>query len=353
MTVLKDLTAEQILAIPKERPDRLFKFDNLKEDRRILHSIWHTDRSKHPKAKEVFQHIQALLKVAEEQIENKSWVGNGILTWVHPPTCVGDTRCIRFHYKKAHAFELGKMYVSNNYVVYVIDQQYGKLVDNAIKQLANIKYINDKVKTEFTKYVPTIAKNYSNSDIGHVLMFNKTPDQVLLADLLDYMPDNKLPPRHTAWIMSSLLNQACFYITTNLVHNAILPSTIFVSPEFHSAMPIGGWWYARQDDDKLLSLPGEVINILPSKLLVDKKAKLDYNNRLIRATGIECLGDTTRLGSKLLMDKDIPKPLLTWLRGAPADNAMKDYKGWNGVLDDCWGKRTFVELKIDIEQVYA
>jgi hypothetical protein len=338
-----------ILSVPVNRPDKLFSFDseNRTDEVRKLLSIWHPDRSTDPNATDVFKHIQQLKKSADEQIQDNTWATNGAVLF----TCSKTKKIFKFKYLYMKPFELGHMYVNNTKVLYVVKDTFTKLFDNGVKVLQSIKYPAAKYEKEFKKYLPSIAHISKDTNIGHVLIVDKTEDVVQLSNLLQYLPDNKLLPRHTAWIISSLLNTCCFLYYIGISHNAILTDTMFVSPQYHSVVMLGGWWYANPINNKLVGLPAPVINSLPSSVLSDKISKLFFDSMLIKSLAIECLGDTTRVGSKLLKDKDIPGNIVQWLRASTFDNPVTNYKNWDKVLDAAYGKRTFIKLDVDIKHI--
>ena len=209
------------------------------------------------------------------------------------------------------------MYVGLKNIMYVIDPAYEDLFRNGIKIIGQIKYPTSKFEEQFKRQMPKIIKS-TNSNIGFVAVMEKTEDLVLLRDLLNYLDNHKLPMVHVAWILSTLCNLACFLEMNKIAHGAISPDTFWITPKYHSGVLLGGWWYARNDGDKLIALPTESLTILPSKIFVDKKAKTEYDRTLIKTIGLECLGDTSKTGSTLLKDMTIPKPILSWLRGSTA-----------------------------------
>lgn len=343
---VKTLTAEEILEISLDRPERLFTIDNLKEEVRQLNKLWHPDVSKHPDATIVFQRIQFLKKTAEERIANNTWDGPAKLTFWDKDT----TSEFIFRYRRVVDFDIGRMYIGQKHIVYVIDSSNEDLFENGIKTIQDIKYPAKKFEDEFKKQMPNIIR-VTHSNIGFVLVLEKTPDLVLLRDLLDYLPNNKMDPRHMAWIMSTLCNLACFLELNNIAHCGLVPDNIWISPANHYAVLLGGWWYARKEGNKLLALPSNVISILPSSVFSDKKAKLSFDRMLIKATGLECVGDTTHTGSMVLTDKTIPAGVLNWLRSPSAKSATEEYRNWAKAREG-FGPRKFVELVVDIDKIY-
>jgi hypothetical protein len=347
MKDIKTLTAAEILNIPSNRPDKLFTASNIKAEAQQLISKWHQDHCNLPEATAVFAHIRRLQKTANLQIADNTWQGVSSITFT-----TADDHTYTLHQKKSINFELGKCAISEGFLMYIIDDIHSDLVNNCIEQIQNIKYPKEKFKNEFQKYMPTIFKHYKDTSVGHVLLLRKTRDQVVLSELLQYLPNNRMEPVHVAWLINSLLNTACFLSMNSICHNAITASNILISPEFHSASLSSGWWYARPTGSKLLALPKDVLTTLPTKLIVDKLAKIDYNIRMIKAIGIEALGDASKTGTRLLMDKTIPKPILSWLQQPPSESAITDYTQWNNVLDEVFGKRRFVEMNININELY-
>lgn len=347
MSLTTKTEADRILAIPVDRPDKLFnKNVFIIECRRLLQS-WHPDFCRESYASAVFAHITKIKNSAQKRIKDDTWPGDSTIKF----TTKYD-KTFKFKYKRTKPFELGEYFIGDNYLMYVVKPEFEKFFDNAVTQINNIKYASPELKKEFEKYMPEITSYHKNTTIGHVLCVRKTPDQVMLQDLLDYLPDHKLEPRHVAWMVNSLLNIMCFFHVNNLCLGGISSDTIFISPEFHSTTIYGGWWYATKVGEKIIGLPKTSIDILPSKLLVDKLAKIDYNQYLVKASGLLGLGDSTKTGTKLLMNKDIPKEMISWLQLPPKDNAIQDYVDWGNILHEIYGKRTFVELNVDVLNIY-
>lgn len=341
-----DFTATEILAIKVEQPEKLFTVDNLTTEKRRLATKWHPDKCKLDQADQVFAHIQNLFKSAEDHIEKNCWNGPATLQYT-----TKDGSTFKLKYRRVMELEVGKMYIGMKHLAYVITPDYEDLFRNGIKMINNIKYPKPKFEEQFKRQMPNVIKA-SETNIGFVVVMEKTDELVLLKDLLDYLPNNKLDPRHVAWIMSTLCNIACFLELNDIAHGAISPSTFWVSPKHHSGVLLGGWWYARPAGEKLLALPAESINILPKEVFVDKVGKTTYDRKLIKALGLECLGDKSHSGSTLLRDSSIPSTVLNWLRGANQPTAVDEYSKWGKARDDGFGPRKFVDLIVDINQIY-
>lgn len=348
MKSVTEFTAEEILAIPKNRPDKLFNAATLSEESKKFFSIWHPDRSKHDDATKVFQKIKELKELGLEQLGLGEWQGPNELVFKD-----SNKKVFKFKYRIMHNFELGKMYIAKTKVLYFIKPEFDILFNNALRQLtSSLKFTTPDFKDAFKIYFPNIVFSGKNEVGELVLVVDKSTEMLLLKDLLNFMPDNKLPVKHVAWVISSLLNSLCYLNYIGLNHNAISSNSMFINPSKHSIHWLGGWWYTTAINDRLLALPQEIISILPSKLMSDKESKVVHNLTAIRALGLECLGDKTKVGSVFLKNPEIPAPILTWLRSSPPTSSVEDYELWGEALTSAWGKRKFIDLNIDINQIY-
>jgi len=339
------LSAEEILQIDFQNPEKLFSLDGFLKEYRRLQKKWHPDYNSSPQAEDVFHHLTLLAETAKGRIATNTWNGHASLQY----TTTAD-KTFRFKYTSMREFELGRMYIGKQHVIYVIEGKNKDLYDAGVKAIKGIKYKEKKMENQFKPLLPKIIQA-SETDIGYVLVLDKPKNAVLFQDLIDFLPDNTLHPKHTAWVISSIYNIVMFLNHLGIAHNSILASTIFVDPSEHACYLLGGWWYSVKEDSKLKALPSELIKVLPKKLFADKLARTCYDRQAIKAVGINCLGDSTLGGSKLLFNKDIPKQIVHWIRTPSLDSAFKEYDGWINALEDSYGERKFIEFTIDISQL--
>lgn len=340
------LSAAEILAIPNNRPDKLFDPVDIITQHRKLKSRWHPDRNKSPDATKVFQHLNELKEIALEQLGMGTWVGpNKILFYTK------DKKKMVFKYRRFHEIEVGKLYIGYNTLMYVIDQNFTPLFDNATKRLGAIHYPLAKFKDEFTRYLPEVVFSEADCSIGHVFVMKKTEDVILLQDLIDHL-GGKIPPKHVAWIVSSLMNTACFLNHIDLNHNGLTTTNVFVSPQYHSCCIFGGWWYSSTVNGRLLALPRELINKLPASVLTDKVSKVEHNLIGLFTLALACLGDTSGTGSKLLTNSDIPAEFLAHLQNYPSNDVIDEYGKWRRTLEKVWGPRKFINLDVKSSDIY-
>jgi len=205
------------------------------------------------------------------------------------------------------------------------------------------------MKTEMTKYLPQIKKQFSTVDYD-VLCISKNIETLPLSVVFKYLSPS-VDPKHVAWILSSLHNVLCYLEYAKITHNDINLDTYFVSPVEHSGHLFGGWWYSVKTGSKLVSVPTNTYNHMSAKSKEGKTADKNVDNELARQVCRALLGDA--VGSRLVLNKSIPKPLINWLRLPSSGNFVKDYSTWmKKVVIDAFGKRRYTPLHIDSEKAY-
>jgi len=341
------LSAEQILKIDSKDPEKLFSKDSFRYQFMRLRKKWHPDTSTIDNAESVFKHLMDLAETAKGKIATDSWAGEASITF-----STHDHKTFRFRYKTMREFEMGKMYIGDNTLMYVIDKDQEDLFDNGIKMIRQIKYPNNKLETEFKRLFPKVKLIDKKTSIGLVAVFEKPEGTVLLQDLIDYMPDNRIDPKHVAWITSSLYNIATFLDHVGICHNSILPTTVFVDPKNHAAFLLGGWWFAVKTGSKLKAIPRELLKVLPNKVFDEKVANTAYDRQAVKGVAIGCLGDPTLVGMSLLSRKDVPNPMLNWIRSPSGPDAVSEYGGWEKTLEKSFGKRKFIAFDVNINDIY-
>jgi len=341
------LSAVQILAIPTTHPEKLFSPSAFEAEFSRFRIQWHPDKCKDPQAASVFSHISKLYAAASSCHENNAWTTNAELVFV------SNKKTYKFKYLKRHKTDVGDMYIGHKKIALVFDSGNSDLFASAHRTIDTVKLTNPNMKKEFERFLPTNKYRKFNTDIGSILLIDKTTDVVNLKDLLEFMPDNKLDPKHVAWITSSTMNLLAFMEYSGKCHNAITTESIFLSPKYHSVCLLGGWGFATSSGSQIKAVPSKLRPLLPPSLFVDKIAKPKYDQYGLKALAIECLGDPSLVGSRLLMDSNIPKPMINWLRQPPSsDSAVTEYAQWMDVLHESFGKRKFFEFTTDLTLLY-
>lgn len=338
------MNAAAILSIPESEPERLFRHvATITADYRELLKRWHPDLNTAPEAPQVAAHITALYRGVIEQVRKGAY---------NPPgwrEITGkDGRSFKIKFLARRPFELGEMLISTNLVTFLIDRAHEDMVIQGLKMIGTMRYPNEKFRKSLSPHLPNVVRSVETS-AGWVIAVRKEPHEVLLSDLIAHLGGN-IEPKHTAWIISSLLNLACFLEVSGMTLNGMTPETVFVSPAKHSVSLYGGWWYAQGAGKLIRSLPPKVFPLASRRLREHKIASAELDVECIRAIGRACLGDPT--GGSLRGRADLPAPFTQFLQLPSAKSALVEYENWPKVLEASFGPRRYHELKITGEDVY-
>lgn len=345
---IDNYTADLILSISKDNVEKIFYGDEntLKKTYKKLSLIWHPDKLKdknHYNIK-VFPHINELYQIALNKYKT------GKLSLERNCLNIKDSKNNEFifRYKIQKNFELGKYYISEHYVLWQFNKEYKEDALRGLVNLTNITFYDDNMKLSFSKYVPEIKKKIISEDSLFVLM-NKPKGFLNLGDVLKFQ--NKIEPKHVAWILSTLYNNICFIHFNKIMHGGISVDNYFINPETHEGMLIGGWWYSTLIGEKLNILPQKAIDVAPVSLLNKKEADFLLDLEMIKSLGRELLGDHT--GIYLNKDKNIPKELIKWLRDGSKGSAVMEYSTWSKkILPESFGERRFSVMNIKSTDIY-
>jgi hypothetical protein len=347
-TDFSSLSATALLAIPEDRPERLFKGSaaDVKKAYRLLAMKWHPDRSPEPGAQAVFQHIGRMLAQAEQRIALGDWPCRGSLRLAS-----SDGKAYEINYLRRHRFELGAMAVAGTVVAFEVDRAHADLVRQAERAIRDFHYAGDGMREQVARHLPAwpFACAFQTAS-ACVIVMRKTPDLLLLRDVLDHF-DGRLDPRHVAWVVSALLNLCCYFQYAGITHNALSPDTCFISPLDHSVAVLGGWWYAAVSGERMVAAPARTLDWAPHELLATRLAGIRTDLELVRAIGRELLGDIG--GTRLARESAAAHAMIDWLRLPASDNAIEEYRTWREqVLHDSFGARRFAELPLTQSDVY-
>ena len=285
----------------------------------------HPDVCSDPRAEEAFNHLAKLNDRAMECLKLGVWDETDMLRLPGKP---------KIRYKHSLWFELGKRFVTDDRVIWVLD-------------LDKNKYLKRFIHTEFTYRDDKMLKMYRNripvvEDHDDQAIFLKKDPKEFPMDLFLSAYGDKLTARDIAWMISRMCDLLCFLHFHGLTLNGIEPENLFINPDLHSIHIYGGWWYATKIGQKMIGVSKNIYNIMP----------FDIRNTKIAspATDIESV---RIMFQRICEGKDIPKPMNKWLNAGSLENPIEEYERWNEALDKSWGKRKFMVFSANADEIYS
>lgn len=342
---IERLTAQELLAI--ETPERLFKEQLYHKQFHTLARLWHPDRNKKADADKVMAHVSLLHDLAKAKISSGTWEvpGEWRLTEKN-----GETHTVFARIRRP--FELGEFGFGNGHAAWLIKDEFNDLAANALRRSGGaFSFANDAMKADLKPRLPFMWGKMLDG-YQMLITVEKGYASVPLRDALPYFPlDYDVRGKSVAWIVSELLNIACYLAWKQWSHNAITLDNVFIAPDTHQCFLLGGWWYHTPWNEKLVALPPQVMSEVPLARRQSKEPDPRMDLWLIRALARELLGD--RSGQSLSQFAKYPQAMLAWLRSPPAASAYEDYNNWvKDVLPASFGPRRFTKLEINPSDIY-
>lgn len=348
MKNIENLTEEDILKIKLEKPESIFMADSeasLKSIYRKMSALWHPDKhiTDNRDTAKVFVHIKSLYESALKKLEDGT-LGKGLS--IKFKTKTGKEYL--FKYQKERDFELGKYYITNEYVAWCFFPEYKKNAQEGLDRIKKLKFADDKMRKEFSKYIPKVSEILETENY-FIVVVKKETGFINLRDVFEHY--GKMEPKHMAWVISTMYNLACFLKYNGIMHGGLTLENYFINPENHEGYALGGWWYSKQLGEKLEMLSEIAVDVAPVSLINTKKAQEGLDLEMIKLAGRIMLGDST--GVYLNKNPSLPKRLVSWLRDASMGNSFKDYEIWmNDVLKQSFGVRRFIKMELTANDIY-
>ena len=337
MDTVYDLTASQWLSLTDRAAAALFPSPAGARQAlyRKLVQRWHPDRNREPRAAEVFMRIQSL----QPTLLPKSRPV--------PSVDLPDHRGRVFRYQPlaSEPFVLGRYHRAGSSLAYQVGPRHDGLFNRARDLLSGLPFATPAMRASLSPLLPSVV-GAPWGEQGGLLVIRHPKDAIRLRDL--HAHAGHLDPRHVAWILSGLFNLACYLEHAKIVHHDISLDTVWVRPDVHEVLLLGGWFFAYPVGEAITALPAHAAALASPRYLSARKASHGLPIELIRAVGRELLGD--RSGQRL--PTTLPAPLRAFLTDPAGANAVDDYKAWKRALEASFGPPTFVPMPFSASEIY-
>lgn len=337
------MDAKSILAIPTIRPERLYPNDLAlaKSMRNQLVKQWHPDICKDAMASNVVEHVQKLYDAVVAKIVEGKYGKN--TTRVNFTKISGGD--VVFDYLVKQSFTIGTIYYNKTEVLWHILPEYRKiasrhsLLRTAISNLPNKNY---KTLDLLTQTIP--ASQIQSVENGFILTALKSREYLLLENLVD-----RFSPEHVGWALNRIYEQLTLFHDSGIYVGDISPYNVWLCPASHRMLMLNGFWFGGADGLNQEMVPTYALKLLPIDIIKTNPKLLDQH--LVKRLGRLLLGDASGMGLK--MNGKVPKPMTTFLTSDPLNGVSQDHLAWKKVLQTCFGDPKFIEMNVDIEQIYG
>jgi hypothetical protein len=322
------MNADTLLSITE--PEHLFPGDEgeAKSLYRELSKKWHPDVPSGDV--KIFSHISGLYQERTKLLSNGNWKGAQDL----------HLGAHRIEVLRGHQTTFGMGYISRDQVWYTYQSDHAEFWERARKAPKLFKFANEKMKKEMIRFLPELQMEGFADDGRRFIALSKSSDLIRLRDAVEFL--NGFEARHTAWVVSGLLNIACYLRYSNIVHQNLSQDTVFISPEHHSVVVLGGWEYVAARGTRISIVPVQTFEVMSFRAKTLKIAS--------SLTDLECI---KRIGRELAKYDSTPKVIRDWLGRVSDSPTVDQYTEWMETLKQAYGPRRFVHLKLSAEDVYS
>lgn len=336
--------AAEILKMSAAQATILFP-GNEREIKKRFHKLamtWHPDRNSDPKSEDVLQKLVELKDVALR--------GGAKTPSLETLFKTADGKTFRLKYLKETVTDAGRTLIGTKTVSFVHGKDLGDIGQAEKERVENLEFANDAMRKQMGILLPRVSKSEALKDGGHVTVMRRPGGSVLLRDLINHH-GGQIPEKHVAWIVSGMMNIACYLEWAGFVHGAISPETLMVQPERHSMHLLGGWGFSTRIGKRPAALPGRTMEVYPRIIVKGQTATPEVDMTLIRSVALDCLGKTH--GGQLLTEGTVPKPFANWISLPPASRATADYEAWMTALVESFGPRRFEKMSCTAADIYG
>ena len=267
----------------------------------------------------------------------------------------GETLEYPYHY--VFDIGLGKMYVTETNIIFVIDSKNKKYYENYVKKVTNLPKLNKDIWQIVRYMYPSLAKNFQAEDGSWIIVVSKPKCHIYpLKEILNYF-NGRLKPEYVASILTRLYYFAVYMEIAGLQHNGITIDNLFFAPgkevaegdtftvqDMRIVGVYGGWFFTTGSEEMVKGMPKSVFEIMPFECKKSGYSSFKVDTLSIKRLARELLGDST--GETL---SNVPEAMREWITNTYSyKNAYEEYCEWEKVVIRSFGKHRFVQMDVSI-----
>ena len=158
--------------------------------------------------------------------------------------------------------------------------------------------------------------------------------------------DDNIDPKAVSWMISRMLNLACYLEYSKISHCNIAPEMLLVSLDQHSVSIVGPVIYKTAMGVRPTVVPKRTFDVANWLKVKSEVADSRIDLSLIRQTALDLLRD--RGGARLRSNTEIPKRITDWILSPSTKSAITDYQNWEAAL----GERKFANYGKTAKSIY-
>lgn len=258
----------------------------------------------------------------------------------------------KIHYISNSGFKLGEMYLTAQYVIYIVRSSYKKYYENYIEKTKKYSKPDRKVWNIVEYMLPNVEKHFETIDGNFAIFVKKPCEMYSLKEILEYF-DGKLKPEYVASILTRLYYFTCYMGLVEMTHNAITLDNLFFAPgreieegknytvnDMRIVGVFGGWFFTTYFEEELKGIPKEVYDIMPKQCRERGYSSFEVDELSIRKLAGELLGAEIN---------NAPKPFFNWVNETNiAKDSYKEFCNWENVVISSFGEHRFVDMHVSI-----
>jgi len=256
---------------------------------------------------------------------------------IHPDSCslsdAGNAMAIMNHYKDViengtpYIDESGPFRVFEKRIEYVVTDANRKLLTQSVNNYKALMAFHDKASVNFQRYLP------------ESMVLEKEQLTIKLKDRSIPLTGQKLPQIHINWLFSRMFEFTLWLRQVGYSHMGMNPTTVFVVPETHGIIVIN-FYHMSKLGKKAETISAKYKMWYPTDLFVKKIATEDVDLELCKKIALYLLGDKSAAGTKLKMDKDVNKEVLSFLL-TKHQNAKEEFVQYRELLAKNFEKKFY------------
>lgn len=294
--------------------------DEIRKRFRKLASEWHPDHNTDANAALVFQYIR--------DMRDRALTGGPSVVFTR-----ANGTSFKMSYLRETQGQGYRVYTGLSRIAYLVGKQYANSVRNH-----KWTFTNQSIRAEMEPILPQWVRTEELNDGSVLFIYDRSG--ILMSDLLAL---HVIPNEHVAWMISRMINLACYLEFEKISHAGLSPDCLMVNLEKHSVSIVGPPIFLTRFGKRPVSVPARTIGSCNWLKKKEEVANFKIDVSLVKETALNLFRDS----GVTLGQKGVRKEITKWLLTPPTGSAIQEHEAWDRSL----GERKFIPYPISAEQL--